>query len=143
MTEITFHFNVAERMPYACRLLRKAARQGANVAVTGAGDTLSRLDRELWSFDPVSFVPHVRLRTGAPVPDRLRPTKVWLVEDALAAPHHDVLVNLGAGSPVGFESYSKLIEIVTAAEADRAAARVRWKHYANRGYPIESRGLPQ
>ena len=136
MTEITFHFNVPDRASYACRLLRKATRFGARVAVTGAPDTLARLDRELWAFDPVEFIPHLLLKPGVEVARRLRPTPVLLVDEPARAGHHDVLVNLGESAPAGFESFGKLIEIVSVAEVDRAAARKRWKHYANRGYPI-------
>lgn len=136
MTEISFHFNVPDRSAYACRLLRKATRRGARVAVTGTADLLGRLDRDLWAFDPVEFIPHLWLRAGQPVTERLRETPVWLVEEPNSAAHHDVLVNLGERSPAGFESYARLIEIVSTAPDDRAAARTRWRHYADRGYPI-------
>ncbi len=136
MTEITFHFNVPDRAAYACRLLRKATRSGARVAVTAPADVLEGLDRELWSFDPVEFIPHARLIQGGTVATRLSPTPVWLVEAASDSPHQDVLLNLGAQSPAGFESYARLIEIVSTEEDDRMAARKRWKHYADRGYPI-------
>ena len=35
MTEIAFHFNVQDRIAYACRLLRKAYRSAAQVGVVG------------------------------------------------------------------------------------------------------------
>ena len=38
--------------------------------------------------------------------------------------------------PDGFERFERLIEVVTADEADRLQARQRWKHYAERGYAI-------
>jgi DNA polymerase-3 subunit chi len=62
---------------------------------------------------------------------------VWLVADLAQAGHHDVLVNLFDAAPAGFESFARVIEIVTPDENDRAAARQRWKHYASRGYAIE------
>ena len=142
MTEISFHFNVPDRTGYACRLLRKAARRGAQVAVTGAATMLERLDHELWAFDPVEFIAHLRVQPGEPVAERLQATKVWLVAEACAAPHHEVLVNLGPAAPSGFESYAKLIEIVSLDPDDRAAARLRWKHYADRGYAIERHEVP-
>jgi len=138
LTEITFHFNVADRMEYACRLLRKANRQGAQVIVTGPAPTLAHLDRVLWTFDPIEFLPHVMLRPGQPVPMRLSATTLWLLEDASEAPCHEVLVNLGQdAAPAGFESFTRVIEIVSSDETERAAARERWKHYAARGYLIE------
>jgi DNA polymerase-3 subunit chi len=137
MTEISFHFNVPDRTEYACRLLRKALRKGAQVVVTGAPPVLAELDRALWSFDPLEFVPHVMPRPGQALAPRLRTTPVWLVADLAQAGHHDVLVNLHDDAPAGFESFARVIEIVTPIEADRAAARQRWKHYATRGYAIE------
>ena len=51
--------------------------------------------------------------------------------------HHEVLVHWGSElPPVGFESFARLIELVSLDEADRQVARRRWKHYADRGYPI-------
>ncbi len=137
MTEVGFHFNVRDRTGYACRLLRKATRQGARVVVSAPAETLAALDRELWSFDAVEFIPHVLLQGGAALPERLRATPVCLIEDASGAPHLDVLLNLGIEPAAGFESFARVIEIVSTDEADRLAGRARWKHYANRGYPIQ------
>lgn len=137
MTEVSFHFNVPDRAHYACRLLRKVTRQGRAVVVTGPAATLGALDRALWSFEPLEFLPHVYLRPGAAPAGRLRATPIWLMENAANAPHHDVLVNLGAEAPEGFESFARLVEIVSAHEAERADARLRWKHYASRGYAIQ------
>ena len=137
MTRVSFHFNVPHRLGYACRLLRKATRQNARVTVTGPAATLAELDRVLWSFDPIEFVPHLLLRAGEPVPGRLQATPVCLAPDLGGALHHDVLLNLGAEAPAGFESFERLVEIVSTDEADRAAARARWKHYAARGYQID------
>jgi DNA polymerase-3 subunit chi len=136
VTEITFHFNVRDRTAYACRLLRKATRRQARIAVTADDETLSALDRQLWEFDPAEFIPHVRVRTGQRVPARMNATPIWLVDEPTGIDGHEVLVNLGVGTPLGFESYAKLIEIVSTSDADRSAARLRWRHYAHRGYPI-------
>ncbi|HJV94531.1 MAG TPA: DNA polymerase III subunit chi, partial [Albitalea sp.] len=83
MTEVQFHFNVPDRLLYACRLLRKALRSGAGgVAVSGPMGTLSRLDPLLWTFDPQEFIPHVHVRKPQDLPERLRRTPIWLVERA-------------------------------------------------------------
>jgi DNA polymerase III subunit chi len=136
LTEIKFHFNVPDRTDYTCRLLRKATRQGAKVVVTGPVSVLAHFDRALWTFDPIEFLPHVMAHAGQRVPERVRGAPVWLLGDPGDAPHHDVLVNLGQDAPVGFESFGRVIEIVSSDDADRSAARQRWKHYAARGYAI-------
>jgi DNA polymerase-3 subunit chi len=138
MTEIAFHFNVPDRLGYACRLLRKAWRGGAEVAVVGQPALLDRLDQLLWTFDPLAFIPHVRLRPGGPVRPALQAhTTIWLVERGEAAPHRAVLVNLGDEVPPGFEGFNRLIDVVSVDAAERQAGRARWKHYADRGYVIE------
>ena len=58
MTEVEFHVNVPDRLQYACRLLRKAYRQGARVLVRAPAPRLMRLDRELWTFVEREFLPH-------------------------------------------------------------------------------------
>lgn len=135
MTEVEFHFNTPDRMGYACRLLRKAVRKGAGVAVTGPAPTLDALDRLLWTFADTEFVPHLRCSVAAPSP-RLQRTPVWLVDRAEQAGHLPVLVNLGEGPADGFESFQRLIEVVSTDAVEREAARRRWRHYASRGYAI-------
>jgi DNA polymerase-3 subunit chi len=137
MTEITFHFNVPDRPGYACRLLRKATRSGAQVVVTAPAPELAGLDKLLWTFADTEFVPHLLQRRGAKVPAHLQATPVWLAEDPADAMHHQVLVNLGRDVPQGFESFDRVIEIVSGDDDDRQAARARWKHYASRGYAIQ------
>ncbi len=136
MTEIGFHFNVATPSGYACRLLRKALRQGTPVAITGPKALLERIDSDLWALGAAEFVPHAWTSDAGSVPARLHATTAWLAPDPLEAPLHDALVNVGESVPRGFESFRRLIEVVSAEETDRAAARERWKGYARRGYAI-------
>lgn len=137
MTEIRFHFNVPSRTGYACRLLRKAARQASSITVTGPKDLLVELDRELWALGPTEFVAHAWASEAGAIPARLHAATVWLAPDPLAAPVHEALVNLGDSAPRGFETFERLIEVVSTDPADRAAARERWKGYAGRGYVID------
>jgi DNA polymerase-3 subunit chi len=140
LTEISFHFNVADRSDYTCRLVRKASRLGASVVLSGPVEVLTHFDRALWTFDELEFLPHVLLRPGQSISPRMRATKVWLAQDAAQPGHHEVLVNLATQTPAGFESFEKVVEIVSVDEADRAAARARWKHYQARGYAIRQHG---
>jgi len=138
MTEVQFHFNVPDRLLYACRLLRKALRSGTSgVAVSAPMAMLGRLDKTLWTFDPQEFIPHLMLRRGEAVAPRLARTPIWLVEDAPQGAHHPVLVHLGEQPAAGFESFTRLIEIVSTDPEERENARRRWKHYAGRGYDLK------
>ena len=137
MTEISFYFNVASRTAYACRLLRRAHRQGMAVAVAGPADALDEIDRELWSFAAAEFLPHSRIERAGEVPQALHATTIWLGESPIDAPLHGALLNLGSAPPPAFETFERLFEVVSLEEGDRQAARERWKSYARRGYPIK------
>ncbi len=134
MTEIAFHFNVPDRLAYACRLLRKAYAAGGRTVVVGSTEDLRALDGALWSFSALDFIPHC-LASGAP--DIVSRTPVVLADDAQAVPDAQILVHLGDQVPAGFERFERLIELVGTAENDRAQARQRWRHYADRGYQIK------
>jgi len=134
MTGIEFHFNAPDKVGYACRLLRKAVGKGAKVVVTGEPGLLRELDTALWTFSALEFLPHCHAQACGPAV--LAASPVVLSESARAAPHQQVLVNLGAQVPEGFERFERLIEIVTSEEEDRRQGRLRWKHYADRGYAI-------
>lgn len=138
MTEVHFHIQLADKLLYGCRLLRKAAYLGTKVWVVGEASALAVLDQALWTFsapgDPPHFVPHC----WASSPETMRiHTRIVLAPDTSASPHHDVLLNWGAAAvPAGFERYFRLIELVGSQDDDRRQARLRWRHYAERGYPI-------
>lgn len=135
MTEVTFHFNVPDKLAYACRLLRRAAGAGARVVVTGEPELLRNLDIELWTFSPLEFIPHCH--AAAADPQVLAASPVVLADSARGAPHQQVLVNLGGTVPEGFERFERLNELVSVDDEDRMQARSRWKHYADRGYAIK------
>ena len=137
MTEISFYFNVPSRTGYACRLLRRAQRQGMALAVTGPVDALNEMDRELWTFAAPEFLAHHWIERAAEVPESLHPTTIWLGATPIDAPRHDGLLNLGRETPPAFETFERVFEVVSVDEADRQAARERWKAYARRGYPIK------
>ncbi len=131
---VAFHTGVAEPLPFACRLLRKAWRQGARVIVTAPPATLAALDTALWTFEAQEFLPHLRLPGAVAVAAR---SPVWLAEAALAddlppalLPHAPrIRVNLGAEAPAAAAAVDRLIEIVGTADDERAGGRARWRHY--------------
>jgi len=140
MTEIAFHFNVPDKLAYACRLLRKAYAGGGPAGVVAPAQTLQALDAALWSFSALDFIPHCAASAPA---DVLAASPIVLAPDcaALAHAHAGVLVHLGSEVPTGFERFARLIELVDASDADRAQARLRWRHYAKLGYAIAQHDL--
>ena len=145
MTEISFHFNAPDKVAYACRLLRKAVNGGARVVVAGEGQALGELDAALWTFSPLDFIPHCFDDAGAGIVEA-SPVVLGVLpgkgpQAAAKATHGQVLLNLGAQVPEGFERFERLIDVVGTGEEDRQVARDRWKHYASRGYAITRHDL--
>lgn len=135
MTEIAFHFNVQDRLLHACRVIRKALGQGHSLVVTAPPGKLAEFDQVLWSFAPVEFLPHCSLDAG---PAMVAISPVLLVPDiTVDLPYRSWLIHLGDDVPSGFGQFEKMVEIVSEeGAAERQAARARWKHYSDRGYPI-------
>ena len=134
MTEIAFHFNAPDKVVHACRVARKLLRQNKRLVVQVPPELMESLDAMLWNMAPHDFVAHCRAEDA---PALLQASPIVLTQDARAMPHTEVLLNLGAEVPQGFSSYEQVIEVVDATdESDRAAARLRWKHYVQRGYAL-------
>lgn len=134
MTAVAFHFNAPGKLAYACRLLRKAAAGGSTVAVLADEALLAKLDEQLWSFSALDFVPHARV--SALAPQQLEHTPIWLCSQSEDGQGRQVLVNLTQSVPTGYEAYERVIEVVSQDEADKQSARLRWKHYTERGIEI-------
>lgn len=134
---VEFHYGTRDKIGYACRLLRKAYRSGASVAVTGALSDLKALDRQLWVFDDVEFLPHVLAASEQAMPDRLLETAIWLTQDPRQAPgERSILINIGQSLPEGMDRYPRVFDIVSSEEQDRRLGRQRWKAYAGQGWQV-------
>ena len=140
MTQVDFHIGVDDPLHYACRLLRKAFRQGARVVVTAPPPVLESLDRALWVFEERDFVPHLRLSAARPVPALAARTPLWLLDGPLPTGAPDVLVNLDADAPDPAQALARIIEIVADDPEQMARGRDRWRQYLRRG--LAPRKLP-
>ncbi|MBP6899441.1 MAG: DNA polymerase III subunit chi [Burkholderiaceae bacterium] len=141
---VDFHTGMADKLGYACRLLRKAWRAGHRIAVCGSAAELARLDQLLWTFEPGEFIPHLRLRAGQAVAPRLQRTPLWLVERAgdAQASQAQVLLNLGPeladDDPAALAAaYVRVLELVSDDEADVQAGRERWRRYKAAGVDLQ------
>jgi DNA polymerase-3 subunit chi len=138
MTRIEFHFNAPERLPYACRLLRKARARDVRLGVLGSESALRQLDAALWTFSDIDFLPHSLWSDASEIKDA---SPIRLETDPLHLAGMDVLVNLGDEVPQGFETFERLIEIVATDDHGRMTARQRWRHYTQQGYDLQQHDL--
>jgi len=139
MARIDFAFGATERITQACQtsLRQYLAGQTLLVYCTDAA-RLKAFDQKLWSVDEAAFVPHVSADDPA-APD----TPIWLVASnlpqALArAPAKAWLLNLDDQCPPGIENVARVLEIVSDEDADKAAARERWRLYQAGGHEVKS-----
>jgi DNA polymerase-3 subunit chi len=134
LSEVEFHSGVADPVDFACRLLRKACRQGTRVQVTAPAGTLASLDRALWTFEEREFLPHVRM-PGATAQLAAR-TPIWLSAQAGGEGAPRVVVNLDADAPADLAEVERLIEIVGADAEQAERGRGRWRVYKAAGLAI-------
>ncbi|SAK42165.1 DNA polymerase III subunit chi [Caballeronia pedi] len=133
MTRIDFHTNVGDPLAYACRLARKAYLSGKPLVVLAEPQRLAAFDEQLWTFQPLEFVPHCMAKSPL-----AQDTPVVLTSNLDEAPHHQVLVNLGAPVSAQFARFERLVEIVGSDGDELAAGRERYRFYRDRGYAIET-----
>lgn len=132
MTRIDFYSTDQSKLHIACKLAAKAVSQDLSVTIFAPDDAVARaLDRLLWSHPPTGFVPHCFAgdANAAQTPVIIVP----VLENS--GPDH-LLLNLADSFPSAFGRFRRLIEIVSTADGDQDAARVRWRQYKERGYEV-------
>ena len=122
---------------FTCRLAEKALLQGHQVFInTSSARQLQQLDDLLWTFRAGSFLPHA-IYDGADT-ERL---PVLLGYASEPADCNDVLVNLATDIPPYFCRFNRVAELVGGEEAQRSAARQRYRYYQDRGYTLKTHNL--
>ncbi len=134
MTEVEFHYNVGDKLAYSCRLLRKILAAELRTVVVGEPATLQALDAALWSLGPSEFIPHCHAHAPAPT---LQASPIWLAAAWPQGATHEVMLNLGAGVPEGFDRVQRYLEVVSSEAEDAQAGRLRWRHYQAQGIAIK------
>ena len=141
MTRVDFYIlpPAADPLPTVCRLCDKASEAGHRVFVRVSDPALTTaLDDGLWTFRQGSFISHEFWR-GEPLS---APLPQVLIGDLPPPPSHcELLVNLGPAVPDYFSRFERVLELAHGDDATREAARARFRHYRDRGYPLESHKL--
>lgn len=109
---------------FACRLVEKAYRHNQRLYVHCANQAdAHRFDELLWTFDDISFVPHLlQGETAKYVP----PILIGYEEPSNAYP---ILLNLSSELPVFYSRSQRVMEIVFGDETTRNITRDRFRTY--------------
>lgn len=134
MKQVEFHYNVADKLAYSCRLLRKVVGRDLRAVVVGDEATLQALGLALWSLGPTEFMAHCHASAPA---STLAASPVWLCEHWPEGASHEVLLNLGHTVPGNIVEAQRYLEVVSTHPDDVAAGRQRWRHFQSVGMAIE------
>ena len=135
MTRIDFHSNVADKIRYTCRLVRKARNQAKAqplVILLENREQLNQLDNELWVFSDIDFIPHV----SADHPLAAKTPVLLTDSEQIKLPNYPILINLSRNTPAQFARYERVFEIISQDPQDAQAGRVRYGFYKQHGHTL-------
>ena len=125
-----------QRWTFACRLTEKAYLRDLRIVIQSDSLADARaLDDLLWTFNDRSFIPHQLCVDEQSLDASAR---VHLTAASGMSPPADLLVNLAARLPEGWERYTRIAEIIDADEERRRLGRERFKAYRDLKVPLET-----
>jgi len=119
---------------FVCRLAEKAFKKGHAIHVqTNSAEQSERIDKLMWSYNDLSFLPHVKIDD-----DLQQDTPIHISHSNENASITDVLINLKSEVPMFFTQFNRVAEIVSADPQQKQLARQRYRHYKNSGIDVTS-----
>ncbi len=133
MTRVEFLFNVDDKLAKTSEICEKALAKGRELMVfTQSAAMNEAVQAALWQHSPSSFLASNLLDQSQPhAAIQVSHQHETLIKD-------DVLINLQDQHPPFFSRFRYLLELVGADEHDKAAARLKFRFYRDRGYDIKS-----
>lgn len=120
------------RERFVCRLAELAWQRGHGVYIyTSRPGQANFLDRLLWTFRDISFVPH---DLYPQTPESIAPVRIGA--QAEACPGTDVLITLAPEVPTFFLAYPRIAEVLDESTGTRDAGRARYRIYRNAGVTL-------
>jgi len=141
---IDFAFGAQHRLRTACHVTQRHYMAGhALIIYTQDEKRLRRFDQWLWRFEPTAFIPHVfhddaNAAAAAIVLSSQNPSLVLAQRNDHQTPW---LLNLDLDCPPSYEHFARILEIVSEHEADKQAARERWRQYQAAGHTLRAHKL--
>lgn len=136
MTRVEFFFNVDDKLLKVADLCEKAMGKGRQLTVFCQHEAMMNgLHLQLWQHSPTSFLANAK-SGDVGLAGEAQP--IMLIENGEHLVHDDVLINLKTDTPPFFSRFRYLVEIVGHDEADKIAAREKYRFYRDRGYEVKS-----
>lgn len=114
-------------------LLEKVLQAGRRaVVMLGSEERVEAINTLLWTYDDRGFLPHGSVRDGFPAEQ-----PVWLTTQDENPNGSDVLVLADGAVSAKTAEYARCLELLDGNDpAAVAAARLRWKCYAEAGHTV-------
>lgn len=138
MQKIDFHFNVAQRTLYACRLIKKVRAMGMTVAVWSSNEVLlRRAYDDLWRFEDLTFIAHAwagsAFEADAPV---------VFASDITKLKAADVIILLDETVPPDWQKvlapFDRVVDIVSTSPTELTNSRARYRLYKTAGVTLNA-----
>lgn len=139
MTRVEFFVNVPDKLTKIVELCEKTVSKGRKVTIFTPDEAVNKtLQSLLWQHSATSFLTNAQ-------PNDCSSTYSAILLDSSGEKllQDDVLINLQAQHPPFFSRFRHLVELVSVDDADKKAARVRYKFYKDRGYEINTRDMAE
>ncbi|MBI5437258.1 MAG: DNA polymerase III subunit chi [Nitrosomonadales bacterium] len=132
MTKVDFYTGSADKLRTACQLSHKAMQNGMRVLLhTPDEATTEALDKLLWHYPAIAFIPHCRSHETA-----AHEMPVVVGHQSETFPHSEVLISLHTACLPFFSRFERVIEIVGESTEDARLGRERYGFYRDRGYEM-------
>ena len=140
MVQVDFYTGAADKLSTACRLCIKAVQQMQRMLIlSDDAPQLTQLDKLLWTFSSVSFIPHCF------VDNQLSAiTPIVLGSPAHVSPealNYGILLNFHDEILPYYHCFDRVIEIVDHTAADKEKARKRYRIYQAQGCQVRHHNL--
>ena len=128
MSQVDFHIieskDSAASLSHACRLVRKAYKNGFRVYIRAENEQdLNTLDKLLWTFSDLDFIPHAILDTES----GQEPVIIGMIEHQ--GDDKTILINLSTKMSENYSSYSLVFELISNDPTAIDAGRDRYRSY--------------
>lgn len=140
MIQVDYYTGAADKLTIACRICTKVVQQMQRMLILSDDALqLTQLDKLLWTFSSVSFVPHCfvdnQLSPVTPIvlgaPTQIRPETL----------NYIILLNFHDEILPYYQYVNRVIEIVDQTPMDKEKARKRYRIYQAQGCDIRHHNL--
>lgn len=140
MIQVDYYTGAADKLTIACRICTKVVQQMQRMLILSDDALqLTQLDKLLWTFSSISFVPHCFVDNQlSPVTPIVLGVPTQILPETL---NYTILLNFNDEILPYYQYVNRVIEIVDQTPVDKEKARKRYRIYQAQGCDIRHHNL--